>query len=206
MQTSLHGYVKSLSRWLNQISGRLRYFLRAGVPADSVPNPANARESHQGWSTLGLIKKPEDVGHKLGHYVVKRLIDYIVSDARNLYIDLLKMCRKGDEKSYEELERLEYSIGKFFPSLLEKLTAELAKRFANKLLVEELINKFGGKECIDLIKKPPEELGQLLLIDKSFYSSFKRYCIEYPVQTYIKSVYKLLKPSEVIKVGKSKEC
>jgi len=59
---------------------------------------------------LNLIT-PEDVWKELGHYVVERLIDCIVTDARNLYIDLLKMCRKGNETNCKVLKDFEDGVG-----------------------------------------------------------------------------------------------
>jgi len=150
---------------------------------------------------LNLIT-PEDVGKELGHYVVERLIDYVVNESRCYWCDAVFKCCKGNRRCCKGLKDFEFGVGYWLAWILIG-----AKEFNN---VAKIVEKYCEKTCtVSLpsrqkseegekdvnIEEALREAGHLILIDDQQIQPFKS-IIEEISKCYKAIVCKLLRLPE----------
>jgi len=149
---------------------------------------------------LNLIT-PKVAEKKLSHYIVERLVDYVMNNVRSWYIVLLKMCCEGNEKSCKAVSDLESSVNYWLElSLpLDEVIETLEKLSNRKCNIEKKCNiKIPAPKgnvpnnSLEQLKKL-EELGYLILVTSNL-SLFKCVLSE-SMKYHTKSVCRFLKLS-----------
>jgi len=202
MPPSPHDYAKKLIEIAESDFKAAEVLLNSGMYPQAVFLIQQALEKAVKAIALELnLITPKVAEKKLSHYIVERLIDYIMNNVRSWYIVLLKMCCEGNEKSCKAVSELESSVSYWLELSLPlgEVIETLEKLSNRKCNIEKKCNikipapKGNVPNNSSEQLKKLEELGYLILVTSNL-SLFKCVLSE-SMKCHTKSVCRFLKLS-----------